>query len=224
MRFYARKITRSQEDERKRIAQELHDDTIQALIAISRRLEALASYSASLSEPAMRSLEQAQDLTRSSIRDLRRFLHNLRPPILDHLGLIAALEGLAGDLMENDSVDAQVEVDGDIVRLVPEVELEVFRIVQEALSNVRRHSGASRVNVRIKFRHGLLRVVVIDDGRGFEPSKRVSDLLAAERLGLIGMYERARTLGGTLSVQSKLGRGTTVTLEVPTQSALRRRE
>jgi len=221
MRFYARQIVQAQEGERKRIAQELHDETIQVLIAIARRLEALASPRRRLPEPVMRSLDQLRDLAGQALREIRRFVQDLRPPVLDHLGLVAALEGLVDDLDEGYGIEAELRVEGGGHRLLPEVELVLFRIAQEALSNVRRHSGASRVTVQVAFCPGQVRLSVRDNGCGFTVPDRIGNLVATGGLGLIGMHERARTLGGILEIQSKTGEGTTITVNIPVRPEMR---
>jgi signal transduction histidine kinase len=215
MRFYARRITQAQEDERKRIARELHDDTIQMLIVISRRLGVLASLPEPLSETALRHLQSLQDLVGDTLKGVRRYVQDLRPPTLDHLGLVATLEGLTDDLKEKDGIDTRVDVVGKARRLMPEEELVLFRIAQETLSNVRRHSRASQVTVRMEFCPERVRMVVEDNGQGFNAPERIGDLVSTGRLGLIGMSERAHLLGGTLQVDSEVGMGTSVIVDVP---------
>jgi signal transduction histidine kinase len=222
MRFYVSQITRAQEDERKRIARELHDDTAQALIALSRRLDDLAASreqtSASSVEPLPESttgrLEELHELIDGILRGVRRFSQALRPSVLDDLGLLPALEGLMADVKE-DGIETGLKVCGERRRLSPETELALFRIAQEALNNVRRHSQASRVVTVVEFCEGRIRIAVDDNGRGFELPTRTGDLAATGKLGLIGMHERARLLGGTLLIQSEPGEGTTVIVDVP---------
>jgi two-component system sensor histidine kinase DegS len=216
LRFYIQRITRAQEDERKRIARELHDETIQMLIVISRRLEVLATLPERLPETARWHLESLQELIGHALREVRHFIQDLRPPTLDHLGLVATLEGLAGDL-EKGGIATELRVTGETRRLMPEEELVLFRIAQEALSNVRRHAKASRVMVQLEFHPGKVRMIVDDNGRGFKAPERMGDLVSSGRLGLIGMHERVRTLGGTLTIQSEPDRGTVVIVDVPVQ-------
>jgi two-component system sensor histidine kinase DegS len=217
MRFYARQITRAQENERKRVARELHDETVQMLIALSRRLESLAALTEPLPEAALERLAALQALIATTLKGVRRFIQDLRPSTLDHLGLVATIEGLTDDLTE-DGIEAEISIIGKVQRLAPEEELVLFRIVQEALSNVRRHSGASRVLVHIRFLPDSTRLKIEDDGRGFNAPARMDDLVSTGKLGLIGMHERARMLGGTLTVQSDPGEGTAIIAEMPTQS------
>ncbi len=214
MRFYVRQITRAQEEERKRIARELHDDTAQILVAFSRRLDALTTSPEPLPEPLRQRLEEFRELATNGLQSVRLFSKGLRPPALDDLGLLAALEGLKPDI-EKEGIEVELKVLGPKQRLSSEVELALFRIVQEALNNVRRHSKASRVLVGVEFCESEVRVVIEDNGQGFEVPGRVVDLVATGKLGLTGMHERARLLGGTVVIQSEPGKGTKVTVDVP---------
>lgn len=216
MRFYARQITRAQEDERKRVARELHDETVQMLIALSRRLEGLAALSEPLPKTAVERLAALQELIGTTLAGVRRFIRDLRPSTLDHLGLVATIEGLTDDLTD-DGIETELAVVGEARRLQPEEELVLFRIIQEALSNIRRHSEASHATVRIRFHLDRVQVTVQDDGVGFDAPARMDGLVSTGKLGLIGMYERARMLGGTLTVQSSPGMSTVIIVDVPAQ-------
>ncbi|MBN1811519.1 MAG: GAF domain-containing sensor histidine kinase [Anaerolineae bacterium] len=218
IRFYARQITRAQEDERKRVARELHDETVQMLVALSRRLESLTMLPEPLPETAVERLAALQELVSTTLQGVRYFIQDLRPPTLDHLGLVATIEGLTNDLTD-DGIETGLTVAGEVRRLQPEEELVLFRIVQEALSNVRRHSKASHALVQIRFHPDSVRVTVQDDGVGFDAPAQMDDLVSTGKLGLTGMHERARMLGGTLIVQSDPDEGTVIAIEVPTQSA-----
>jgi len=215
MRFYAREITQAQEDERQRIARELHDETIQMLVALSRQLEALATLPDPLPDVARQRLNSLRELVSNTLRGMRRFVQDLRPPTLDHLGLVAALGGLAGNLTKTDEIETDLRVMGETRRLTPERELALFRIAQEALNNVRRHSGASQAVIKLEFYTDRVGLVIEDNGRGFDAPERIGDLVSTGRLGLIGMDERARTLGGTLTIQSEPGHGTVVIVKIP---------
>jgi two-component system, NarL family, sensor histidine kinase DegS len=215
LRFYIHQITQAQEDERKRIARDLHDETIQMLIVISRRLEMLATLSEQLPEAAWPHLESLQELIGATLKRIRRFLQDLRPPTLDYLGLMATLEGLVANLREKDHIETEVQATGEVRRLSPDEELVLFRIVQESLNNVRRHAGASHVLVQVEFHPDKVAIRIKDDGCGFNAPERIGDLVSSGRFGLIGMYERARTLDGTLSIRSEPGQGTAVIVEAP---------
>lgn len=225
LRFYVQQITRTQENERKRIARELHDETIQMLIVLSRRLEVLATLPGGLPEAAAPYLASLQGLIGATLKEMRRFIHDLRPPTLDHLGLVAALAGLADDLMENDRIETQLQVQGQVRRLEPqEIELNLFRVAQEALSNVRRHSRALKTRIEVSFLPDKVRMVIEDNGIGFNAPERIGDLVASGKLGLIGMAERTRTFGGTLDIHSRPGEGTTVVVDIPLHLGLHNRE
>jgi len=209
LRFYLQQVGQAQEAERKRIARELHDETSQALVAISRNLDDLASGNSKLS------IQDIKKQVRSVLQGVRHFSQQLRPSILDDLGLLPAVKWLASDLTKDYNITADVEVVGNQRKLPPEVELMLFRIIQEALTNVRKHSEANRVCVRVEFTDHNTKVTVSDNGKGFEMPARVGDLARTGKLGLAGMQERAQLLGGALTIDSKLGKGTALTVEVP---------
>lgn len=216
-RFYVRQVTRAQEDERKRIARELHDETIQRLVVIARRLESLSALSDQMPVAAQEMISALEGLLSETMKGVRRFVQDLRPPMLDHLGLVASVETLASDLRENNEIAAMVQVVGVPRRLEPEEELILFRIAQEALGNARRHAGATAVKVHMDFQANQVCLSVSDNGCGFKVPGRIDDYVSQKKLGLIGMHERARTLGGTLDIRSEPGRGSKITVEIPSQ-------
>ena len=214
LRFYLRQITRVQEDERKRIARDLHDETAQGLVDLSRRLDHLAVSCEPLSESVLVRLEELQQRIDELLQGLRCFIRDLRPSVLDDLGLLPALEGLVDEVVQ-DGFDAKITISGEPRRLAPEVELELFRIVQEALQNARKHSDANQVVITVEFRTGWIRVTVHDDGQGFDFPGSAGDLVTMGKYGLLGMEERAQVLGGYLNVLTGKTNGTIVTVDVP---------
>lgn len=214
MRRYARQITRVQEDERKRIAREAHDETAQILVALSRRLDALIASPELPSTAFKERLEAVRGLTTDALQSVRRFSQDLRPPVLDDLGFVAAVRGLARNL-EEAGVETKLRVTGAPYRLSAEEELVLFRIAQESLNNVRRHAHASEARVMVSFHPKNVRLVVEDDGQGFDAPDKFDDLVASGKLGLIGMHERARILGGTMRIDSEPGKGTGVIVDAP---------
>jgi two-component system sensor histidine kinase DegS len=216
MRFYVGQVTRAQEEERKRIARELHDETTQDLIALSRRLEALSDEQQGLPREARERLGELQQVVDSALRGVRRFSQNLRPSVLDDLGLLAALEGMAAAQAEEGGASTDLQIEGEKRRLPPEVELTLFRIAQEALSNVRRHARADRATVTVRFDASEVELIIEDNGRGFALPPRLEEFGSQRKLGIVGMVERVRLLGGTLAVDSAPGRGTRVAARVPT--------
>ena len=215
MRYYAGRITRAQEDERARIARELHDDTLQSLIILSRQLGTLAKTEAEVSPTKTQRLRELQGIADEVIQGVRRFSRDLRPSTLDDLGLLPTLEGLAATLTETDGISAQLLVAGEPRRLPPEVELALFRIAQEALTNVKKHAEASQATITVEFTDSTVKMIVQDNGKGFALTTPAEDLTASGHLGLIGMHERARLLGGTLALESFPNRGTKVAVTVP---------
>lgn len=214
LRYYVQQITKAQEEERKRIARELHDDTAQALVALSRQLDSLI-----LAKPPMMqdvtSLEKLREQIDRILDGVRRFSQDLRPSVLDDLGLLPALEWLVSDLTDRFGISLGLAVMGPERHFSPETELLLFRIAQEALRNVWRHSGAARAWISVEFGKDKTILTVRDNGKGFEVPKRLSDLAEAAKLGLAGMEERAKLLGGNLRLHSELGKGTTVIVEIP---------
>lgn len=209
LRAYMRQATYAQEEERKRIARELHDETAQALALLSVSLKELAGQKWSSKEATAR-LGELQALTEEVLEGVRRFSRDLRPSMLDDLGLVAAVEWLTADLIRRRGIDARLEITGAQRWLPPEVALTLFRIVQEALRNVEKHSEASQVLVSMAFEDGRLCLSVRDNGKGFEQPPSLNDLVACGKLGLVGMQERAQLLGGTLDLQAEVGKGTCV--------------
>jgi two-component system sensor histidine kinase DegS len=214
--FYCQQVTRAQEEERRRIARELHDDTAQNLVALSRRLDSLISTSDRLSPKDVTRLEELRQETDRISDGVHRFSQDLRPSILDDLGLLPALEWLTSDLSQHFGIAIGMGVLGSLRRFPPETELVMFRIAQEALRNMWKHSEASRAWVTVEFGNEKIILTVKDNGKGFELPERIGDLASAGKLGLAGMQERAQLIGGTLTLQSKPGEGTTVIVEIPT--------
>lgn len=215
LNFYLREVTKAQEEERKRIARELHDDTIQALVVLSRQLDNLAASGKELSESNRALLENLWQQINNTIQGVRRLSQDLRPPILDRLGLLPALEWLVSDVSGYSGVRIKTKVFGSERRLPQEAELMLFRITQEALRNVWRHSQATEAELIVKFDTSRIRITIADNGKGFELPSSMGDLTRSGKLGLAGVQERARLLGGNVKMESEPGKGTTVTVEAP---------
>ncbi|HEX9039244.1 MAG TPA: sensor histidine kinase [Ktedonobacterales bacterium] len=219
---YAALITRAQEDERRRLARDLHDDTAQALIALSRGLEALSTHIDPLSAPEdRRFVGDLVDLTRKTLESVRRACQDLRPSVLDDLGLSAALDSLANSMLLRGFSCTFVERGGPL-KYPSEVEVAAYRIAQEALSNVTRHAQATHARIELTHRADGLRLVVTDDGVGFEAgeprdggSRAEDGREAGAGLGMLGMRERALLIGARLTVESAPGSGSRVTLDAP---------
>jgi PAS domain S-box-containing protein len=215
LRFYLQEITRAQEEERQRIARELHDSTVQTLIALLHQLENLLGDKAALPVREAKALWGFYEAIRDVVREVRRFSRDLRPSILDDLGLLPALEWLTGELTKEYGVKTSLKVIGSERRFSPEAELVLFRIVQEALRNIAKHAQASKAEVKVEFDKHRVQATINDDGVGFELPQSLGDLVQTGKLGLAGMQERVQLLGGSLKLKSELGEGTTIVAKVP---------
>ncbi len=209
LRLYVQKVSEAQEAERKRIARELHDETAQQLVVVSRHLDDFAHNKSKLS------IGDIREEVRKALEGVRHFSQELRPSILDDLGLIPAIKWLASDVTKNYNITVDTEIAGTQRQLPPQAELMLFRITQETLNNMRRHAQATRAGIRLEFADHTIKLTVSDNGKGFELPARVGDLARSGKLGLAGMQERAELLGGTLSIDSQPGKGTKITVEVP---------
>lgn len=208
LRAFARAVLAAQEEERRRLAQEIHDDTIQSVVLLCRRMDAVAR----AAPPAVASgIADLRVQAETTIQGLRRLTRALRPPVLDDLGLVASLRQVVDDFSQRTGVAARLDVTGDARRLAPEVELGVFRIAQEAVHNVEQHAHAHRLAVRLIVGPEAAVLGVADDGVGM--AERAGP--AGDHLGLVGMRERAQLLGGTLRIRSRPGRGVQLRLRVP---------
>ncbi len=214
LRFLLQQITRAQEEERKRIARELHDDTVQALVVHCQQIYDLAHGMEGLPMQAISRLEELRQQGNNIIQELRRLSQDLRPAALDRLGLLPALRRLASDVASHSGIATEVRVIGVERRLPAEAELVLFRITQEALRNTWKHAQATSTEITVEFAEGKTRVTVSDNGKGFDVHQVIEDRRFG-KLGLAGMRERAKLLGGTLTVRAELGRGTTLTAELP---------
>jgi signal transduction histidine kinase len=203
-----RRVVRAQEQERRRLARELHDETGGALTSILLGLR--AAEDAPDADGQRQALERLRELVVTTLQDVRRLAVELRPKALDDFGLVPALERLAESFREGSGLELQVESRLGEDRLAGEVETAVYRIVQEALTNVLKHAEAEHVSIVVTRKNGWVYVVIEDDGRGFDPQQVGVDLL-----GLTGMRERVGLLDGTLVVESARGRGTTLVVSVP---------
>ena len=209
-RLFSTRLLQVQEEERRRLARELHDDPLQDLTYLARRLEHLSQHP-ELPLEVVDGLAGVGIVAADAAAALRKLIRGLRPPVLDDFGLVAALRQLTGELRQRSELAIDLIVSGDEHRLPPDVELAAYRIAQESLNNVLRHADAKRATVRLRY-GAQLTLTVSDNGCGLEPHPRAS---AAKGLGLLGMRERVNMLGGTLEVRSRSPRGTAVMATLP---------
>ena len=215
LRYYLRQVTRAQEEERQRIAQELHDDTIQDLVLLLHNIDRFSATSDFLPPQEIIFLEELRQRIHVISDEVRRFTQDLRPSILDDLGLLPALEWLAQDVGKHFEIKVDFASAGKERSFDGETRLTIFRMVQEALRNVWKHSGASEAQIKVEFSDDKTTFTVTDNGKGFVVPERVENLAPAGKLGLVGMQERAQLIGARLQVQSQTGKGTSVTIELP---------
>lgn len=208
-RAYAAHVLRGQENERIRIAAELHDEPLQSLLQLSRQLGEVRA--ASHGDEAV--VARARELAAQVATDLRRISRGLRPPSLDDLGVVSALRQMLTEVERRVSVRVRLRIVGEPRRLPPELELCIFRVAQEAIHNVERHAGASELAVRLQFAADEISLIVADDGSGFDAARQTG--FESLALGLLGMRERATMAGGHLAIRSRPGRGTAVRLTAP---------
>jgi len=217
MHDYIGAITRAQEDERRRLAHELHDQTAQSLVALDHRQQMLKPHLRD-DPAAAASLAEIRSMIAAAIDDLRRIVRALRPTYLEELGLAPALEMLARDLERDGQLAIHFEKHGAPQRLAPEHEMALYRIVQEALNNAWQHSGGSKILLTIRFETKRVTITVRDNGKGFAAPQHAADLGApgVQHFGLMGMYERAALIGAHLQLKSELGTGTTIAVTAAT--------
>jgi len=204
-------ITAGQEEERLRLARELHDDTIQAVIALKQRVQLVQK--SVKDQNGRQSLNELESLAEQTIENLRRLTRALRPIYLEDLGLVTALEMLARETSQTDHLQVEFHQSGQERRLPREVELALYRIAQEAVNNVLHHAKAKRAVLSIIFDQEI-KLEVTDDGVGFVVPKSPTELAPSGHFGLLGMRERADLIGARLEVQSEAGRGTRLSVQL----------
>lgn len=212
---YVSQIFKAQEDERRRIAQELHDGVTQELLVVANRAQTLVNRDGA--KTAMEVKKQAtwiRDAILQISEDIRRQSVDLRPDILDHMGLVPALRWLVNRLNEEDEIQAKMALHGAERKLNSETEVNIFRIVQEALNNIRHHSKATEAMVTLNFAPDSLEIKVQDNGAGFSLNETIGNLAAKGKLGLIGMEQRAKFIKSAFDIQSEVGQGTSVAIRV----------
>jgi two-component system, NarL family, sensor histidine kinase UhpB len=214
LRDYLSALTHAEEDERRHVARELHDDTVQTIVALIQRLE-VCERSDGPDDLVCR-LDDVRTLASRALDSLRRLIYNLRPLYLEDLGLAAAIETLGKEAERGMGAPrVQIDISGHPARLAPDLELTAFRILQEALTNVLRHAKAHTAQIRVEFGEKSLTLSVQDDGQGFVPPTSPRDWARQGHFGLLGMRERALRFGGHLSVQSEPGHGSTLMVSLP---------
>ncbi len=214
LRLLTHKIITAQEEERKQISRELHDEVVQTLIGINVELSALSKSGAVSADVLKERVGHTQRLVETSVHAVHRFARGLRPAVLDDLGLIPALHAYSKSLAAKKQIKIQLTAFGGVEALGDAERTVLFRVAQEALTNVGRHANATAVTLSITKVGEAIRMVITDNGKSFQ----VGNILAkngSRQLGLVGMNERIQMIGGTLVIESAPGHGTTVRAEIP---------
>lgn len=209
---YIGAITSAQEEERARLARELHDDTIQAVIALKQRVQLLQK---SIKEQNGRqSLKELETLAEQTIENLRRLTRALRPIYLEDLGLVTALDMLAREISQGNPLTVEFQKTGNERRLSREEELSLYRIAQEALNNVVKHSRATCVDLSIRYSASEIALVIADNGSGFVSPASPTEFASNGHFGLLSIHERADLIGARLEIESALGQGTRIEIRL----------
>jgi signal transduction histidine kinase len=214
LRAMTRHLFSAQEDERRRLSRELHDEVIQTLVGINVELATLGAARGLGPRALQAQIAQTQRRVEKSVRTVHQFARELRPAALDHLGLIPALEAYMRRLSARKKLMINLTAFAGIEAMDPGKQMVLYRVAQEALTNVARHAQASAVNMIISEIPGGIRMEVNDDGKSFQVLRTLSSR-RHKRLGLIGMRERVEMVGGKLEIESAPGQGTSVRVEIP---------
>jgi signal transduction histidine kinase len=220
LRQLSRQILLTQEEERKEISRELHDVIAQTLTGINVRLAALKKDAALNIKGLDRNIDRTQRLVAKSVNIVHQFARELRPAVLDDLGLIPALHSFVKKFSKRTRLHVHLKIFAGVEQLDLNKRTVLYRIAQESLTNVARHAKASRVQVNIQKLHRDARMEIKDDGKSFEV-ERVLHAKSNKQLGLLGMRERVEMVGGTFCVESAPGHGTTVRVEIPFAKTLK---
>jgi signal transduction histidine kinase len=215
LRTLTHRVVQAQETERGRVALELHDNITQLLCAVLVRSQTLADKLSPSDGPSKTEAIKLRELLGETAEEVERISRNLRPGVLDELGLVAVLHNTSTKFADRMGISIKLACVQLIVRLPADTELALYRILQEALKNVEQHARARHVTVRLTKQGDTVQLVIKDDGIGFDPDHRPARRKEKGGLGLLGMRERATYVGGTLMVKSAPGKGSTVTAQMP---------
>jgi signal transduction histidine kinase len=212
-RLYLRELFNIEEQQRRHLARELHDDAAQGLIDADHGIDDILARKSSMPQDVTDSLQSLRRQIDQVLEATRRTIQGLRPPLLDEMGIVPALIWLCDGLSDETNIRVERHIDIQQARLTPDIELALFRISQEALTNVKKHSSATELRYTLKAHEGKIKLIISDNGRGFVPFKE-SNVRSAGKMGLIGIRERARLLDGTFAITSAIGEGTTIKIEI----------
>ena len=206
------KVISAQEEERRRLARELHDETAQTIGALAIALDRVRHGLGGAAPETVSQLQEAQAIVKQLLEETRRLILDLRPMALEDLGLVPAIRWYAESHLQERGVVTTIALDRPAVRLAPHLEVALFRIAQEAINNIARHAEAGRATIDLDFSADAVRIAVTDDGRGFDVDRALS---SSGSVGLLGLQERTRLLNGRMDICSRAGEGTRITVELP---------
>jgi len=213
-------VISTQEEERKRIARGLHDETSQALTSLAVNLEAIIAILPSDADEAKAKLRGIQSLALKTLDEIHKIIYELRPTLLDDLGLVAAVKWHAENYLEAAGIKVHLETAGLERRLPAQIETALFRIIQEATTNIVRHADAESTSISLEFNETCIAIHIEDDGKGFDLNEVMRSRDGERGLGLLSMEERAELLGGHLSIKSRPGLGTQITVKIPIEQEI----
>jgi len=214
----AASVIKAQEEERKRIARELHDETSQSLTSLIIGLRMVEEVLPEDNIEVRQRLDSITDLAHQTLNEVHNMAIRLRPSVLDDLGLSAALRSYAKEFSQNTGIKVDLQLLAMSMRLPPEMETVLYRVIQEALTNVARHAEAENCRVTLRRKDHMIQGIIEDDGKGFDPEQVMLSEEKGRGLGLHGMKERIELVGGSLEFESRIKAGSTIFLEVPLQT------
>ncbi len=203
------------EEEKREIARDLHDETSQLLASLYAHLEAAIGALPEDVDKTEAFLRKAQTLSTTILDEIHKLIYELRPCMLDELGLMAAISSLVDSRLKAAGLKVSLKTTGRVRRLPPSLEIALFRVVQEAFNNITRHAHASKATVSVHFKKDSIKVRVKDNGTGFDVQEAISSKDGSRGLGLLGMRERVELINGSLVIKSGPGQGTEITIDVP---------
>jgi signal transduction histidine kinase len=204
-----------QEEEKRRIARELHDETSQTLVSLNANLEAAIAKLPTDAAQAEALLRKTQRQSVNILEEMHRLIYELRPVILDDLGLVTAIQWLVENSLQQSGIAVNFKAKGRVRRLDNQLAITLFRVIQEATNNIARHADAKSVNISLYFMKSLIKITVTDDGRGFDVEEAINTKDKPRGLGILGMKERVLLMKGNIEIRSRPGDGTEIDIEMP---------
>ena len=212
------RIILAQEDERRRVAREIHDGPAQAMANVVLRAEFCEKLLDAKRPEIREELSELKNVVKQSLKEVRRIIFNLRPMTLDDLGLVPTLRRYTEEFKDREGISAIVKVRGEEIRLQTSMEVTVFRLVQEALNNIKKHAKVDRAEVKLEFLDSAVKLEIVDQGEGFDPVKVHEEVSGKQSFGLLSMKERVELLDGEFELVSAPGQGTTIRVSIPIET------